>query len=688
MARKRKIESDNDDYTDSDASFEPKKKKKGRVVGRKPAKRQASTSLKGGGRKRDLAEYMDEAEPADSPETLQTRLHAISLHVISHAAPLRDDLLRWYEGVQDSRGMPWRKPYDHSWDMEHKAQRAYEVWVSEIMLQQTQVATVIPYYNRWIERFPTIADLAASDIDTVNGLWKGLGYYSRAARLLSGAQKAVKEFKGRLPDNAKDMESNIPGIGRYSAGAICSIAYNECVPVLDGNVHRLLSRVLALHAPPKAKQTLDILWAGASAFVKDADRPGDLNQALIELGATVCKVRDPSCDVCPLQRSCAAYVAASRRVGEPRGNSEGTEDEGNSASEGGRANGANSATFPRPSGRHTLIPDIEELCTLCEPLPDGSSVTTYPMKAEKKKAREELDIVNVIEWRKHRNADATDRWFLLVRRPEGGLLAGLHEFPTAANVPVATGSSSPPALAKIVDTLLAALLVSPPPASSPSRSRLVSTGHTQSQSDTEEEQEQDSRSETEQDPGRCQTTRRLRPEAKPTPAGPTATAADAGAGVGASAGTLRVVKIVPAGDVLHIFSHIRKTYRAQWVVLEGGCADGHGPPPLVQELDTSFPGAGTAIPKTSKAKGDSKGKASSRKHRQRAISPSASPSLSQSRTPRNNPGEASPSPSRLPDAQWVMLDAVADANIGTGVLKVWRQVRALWDDSEGVAADG
>ncbi|KAM5533579.1 hypothetical protein V8D89_012795 [Ganoderma adspersum] len=675
MARKRKAESDDDDYTDNDASFEPKKKR-GKIAGRKPAKRQ--TSLKEGSRKRNLPEYMDEAEPADSPESVQTRLHPISLHVISHAAPLHDVLLHWYEGVQDSRGMPWRKPYAHSWGVEQKAQRAYEVWVSEIMLQQTQVATVIPYYNKWMDKFPTITDLAASDIDTVNGLWKGLGYYSRAARLLSGAQKAVKEFKGRLPDNAKDMESKIPGIGRYSAGAICSIAYNECVPVLDGNVHRLLSRILALHAPPKAKRTLDILWAGADAFVQDADRPGDLNQALIELGATVCKVRDPSCDACPLQRHCAAYAAASRRVGEPRGNTGGTEDEDNSASKGGRVNGANAMMFPRPSGRHTPIPDIEDLCTLCEPLPDGSPVTTYPMKAEKKKAREELDIVNVIEWRKDRNVGAKNRWFLLVRRPAGGLLAGLHEFPTAANVPVATGTS-PPALAKIADTLLSALLVSPLPASSPSRSCLVSSGHTQS--DTEEEQEQDSRSETEQDPARSQNTRLPRPEAKPTLAGPTAaTAADATAGAGA--GALRVVKLVPAGDVLHIFSHIRKTYRAQWVVLEGGS----GPPPLAQQPDTSFSGAGTAIPKTSKAKADGKGKGSSRKHRQRAISPSPS----QPNNGNNDSGDASasPTPSRPPEAQWVMLDAVADANIGTGVLKVWRQVRALWEDSEGAAADG
>lgn len=220
---------------------------------------------------------------------------------------------------------------------------------------------------------------------------------------------------------------------------------------------------------------------------------------------------------------------------------------------------------------------------------------------------------------------------------------------------MATGTSRP-ALAKIANTLLSALLVSPLPASSPSRSRLVSSGHTQS--DTEEEQEQDSPSETEQDATRSQNTRLPRPETKPTLAGPTAaTAADASAGAGA--GALSVVKMVPAGDILHIFSHIRKTYRAQWVVLEGGS----GPPPLAHKPDTSFPGAGSVMPKTSKAKAKAKGKGqgSSRKHRQRAISPS--PSQPNSRNDDSGDASASPTPtpSRPPEAQWVMLDAVADA---------------------------
>ncbi|RDX54738.1 DNA glycosylase [Lentinus brumalis] len=536
---------------------------------------------------------------ADHPpsELAQTNAHPISLHVIPRPGPLRDALLNWYDRVHALRGMPWRKPYNHAWDAEQKAQRAYEVWVSEIMLQQTQVATVIPYYNKWMERFPTIGDLAASDIDTVNGLWKGLGYYSRAARLLSSAKKVVEDFDGRLPDNAQDMENRIPGIGRYSAGAICSIAYNERVPVLDGNVNRLLSRVLALHAPPKSKQTLDVLWAGASAFVKDADRPGDVNQALIELGSTVCKVREPSCGACPLQQWCAAYQRQETQ---------------------GKAKGTNYATSS--SGNQMRdVPDIEEPCTLCEPIPVGSGVMAYPMKAEKKKAREELDIVNVIEWRK---GPKGARWFLLVRRPEGGLLAGLQEFPTAQNVPVTT---SPSAQITIADTLLSVLLVSPPPARS-SQSAAPSDSSGQSP--------------------------RRRP-AKPSPETRGVPHADG----------LRVVKIVPAGDVLHMFSHIKKTYRVQWVLLEGGAESSDQPPALVEHPDLAcvVPGA----PKLKTFKG-------TYARRLKDCVTSSGMFSSTSRT-------SSPPCQRT---QWVPLDAVEEANIGTGIVKIWRQVRALWADGE------
>ncbi|KAH9974128.1 DNA glycosylase [Lactifluus volemus] len=426
-------------------------------------------------RKRPSAAVTRESsEGATTSETYATP-HSPSLHLISSPDLMRPSLLEWYSGVHDARGMPWRKPFDPTLDSDARAQRAYEVWISEIMLQQTQVATVIPYYNRWMSRFPTIKDLAASDIDTVNGLWKGLGYYSRAARLLAAAKKVVEDLDGCLPDNAKDMESLLPGVGRYTAGAICSIAFNERVPVLDGNVSRLISRLLAIHAPPKSKASLDLLWQGAQAMVEGATCAGDVNQALIELGSTVCKPRDPDCNNCPLRPWCrAAYQISENNV---------------------------------------EIKDIEDLCTVCDPIPvsEGCAappVTSYPMKTERKKQREELNIVSVVEWR-----GDDDRWFLLTRRPEGGLLAGLHEFPTSPEVPASISVSEERETAL---TVLSHLVECPSLSTASSK-------------------------------------------------------------VPQLAGAPRLVKIERGGDVLHVFSHIRKTYRVQWVVLEGG---GASPPEL------------------------------------------------------------------------------------------------------------
>ncbi|KAI0938582.1 hypothetical protein AcV5_000224 [Taiwanofungus camphoratus] len=507
MVKKRSIDSDDDYRNDSDESYRAEQVK---TYAKK------TNTRRGAIKKRKRVD----SDSVEAPDSSQIKLHPVSWHTIRNPEPLRIALLEWYADVHTSRGMPWRKPYDPKFNAEGRAQRAYEVWISEIMLQQTQVATVIPYYNKWMAKYPTIRDLAASDIETVNSLWKGLGYYSRAARLLSGAKKAVEQFGGRLPDNAKDMESKIPGIGRYSAGAICSIAYNQCVPVLDGNVHRLLSRVLALHAPPKGKRTLDILWQGAIAMVEGSTCPGDLNQALIELGATVCKVRDPTCGSCPLRTWCRAYQHQTCH-------SKHTDLEGSSSKDVGG------------------VPDVEELCTLCEPLPTPGRVTMFPMKVEKKKAREELDIVNVIEWRSQRD---NERWFLLVRRPEGGLLAGLHEFPTSPNVPV---TSSAAALIEIPHTLLSDLLASPPePYLSSAKTSEDQTDGKSSGSD--------------------------------------------------SPSALRIEKIKPVGDVIHVFSHIKKTYRVQWVVLEGG---GDEPPPLAP-LDSSQ-SVSSPTPKR-KAKGGSK----------------------------------------------------------------------------------
>lgn len=165
---------------------------------------------------------------------------------------------------------------------------------------------MIGFYNRWMEAFPTIRDLASADIEKVNSLWAGLGYYSRAKRLWEGAQKVVNELDGLLPDNAKDLQSEIPGVGRYTAGAVASIVFGQSTPVVDGNVIRVLARWRAIHADPKKAKTVDLFWEIAASIVPE-DKPGNFNQALMELGARICTPQNPDCENCPIQTDCRAF---------------------------------------------------------------------------------------------------------------------------------------------------------------------------------------------------------------------------------------------------------------------------------------------------------------------------------------------------------------------------------------------
>ncbi|MCG3137707.1 MAG: Adenine DNA glycosylase [Phycisphaerae bacterium] len=172
------------------------------------------------------------------------------------------------------------------------------------MLQQTQVATVIPYYERWLERFPTIQSLAAAEQDEVLKYWAGLGYYSRARNLHSSAQQIVQQRGGKFPGSAEEW-MQLPGIGRYTAGAICSIAQRQRQPILDGNARRVLSRWFALRAQPSPRTTAK-LWQLAEQ-VMPKNNCGDFNQAMMELGATICRPREPHCDTCPVTRYCQAF---------------------------------------------------------------------------------------------------------------------------------------------------------------------------------------------------------------------------------------------------------------------------------------------------------------------------------------------------------------------------------------------
>ncbi|EFP89346.2 hypothetical protein PGT21_010045 [Puccinia graminis f. sp. tritici] len=373
------------------------------------------------------------------------RAHSVSYHT-SHlpqdrhlltsrdppSSSLQASLLAWFDLVKGNREMPWRKEVVGiaNWTEQQKGQRAYEVWVSEIMLQQTQVETVKSYYLRWMTRFPTIFDLAKADVEQVNECWQGLGYYSRASRLLSGAKKVVERFAGVLPEDPLVMEKEVDGIGPYSAGAIASIAYAKQVPMVDGNVHRVLSRITALYAPQAAKATTKFLWSIAAALVPQ-DRPGDFNQALMELGATVCKPREANCTSCPLSKWCRAYQ----------------EKQVLCVLEGGQQ------THPSRLKRRVVDDeDIEDVCNLCQPLESlrassGASssdghVLIYPMAKERKKPALREVAVSLVIWKESAPEDQMESSLentplstgqakaLLIKRPEKGLLAGLWEFPS------------------------------------------------------------------------------------------------------------------------------------------------------------------------------------------------------------------------------------------------------------------
>ncbi|CAN8103870.1 unnamed protein product [Discula destructiva] len=394
----------------------------------------------------------------------------------------RSALLSWYDGVNTKRAMPWRKPFIDPADYQDKAQlrqaltqRAYEVFISEIMLQQTRVATVIDYWNRWMARWPTIYDLAQADEDEVMSAWRGLGYYSRCRRILEACRMVVQhaEWDGLMPQDAKDLEAHIPGVGPYTAGAISCIVFGRAAPMVDGNVLRVLSRQLGVLGDTKTDKTvIDLIWAAARCLVaavaaeatvdgedggngeiKPNNGPGRWGQALMELGSTIC-TPNPDCSACPITMTCRAYQ------------------EGTILARGG--------TRPsrEPTEHSAKTVDIEDACQLCAPFLDvaaaeeptkpattakkpkqatlsslfaaksaaaarrqagkkdqqdalspealktiTSHAQRFPVKAVKKALREQETLVCAIR-------RASDGMYLLQKRPEKGLLAGMWEFPS------------------------------------------------------------------------------------------------------------------------------------------------------------------------------------------------------------------------------------------------------------------
>lgn len=243
------------------------------------------------------------------------------------AKPIARPLLRWFG--EHARDLPWRGTRD-----------PYRIWVSEIMLQQTQVDTVLRYYDAFLARFPTVIDLAAASEQDVLAAWSGLGFYRRARNLHRAARQVVSELGGVLPREPKPLQA-LPGLGRYTVGAILSIAHDRRLPILDGNVIRVLSRVFRVAGDPKAGPANKELWRLAEA-VLPAARAGDFNQSLMELGALVCRPTQPKCGECPLAALCGAHEAGEEEA------------------------------FPTPT-RRAAVPEVERVALYLE-RPDGRFV--------------------------------------------------------------------------------------------------------------------------------------------------------------------------------------------------------------------------------------------------------------------------------------------------------------------------
>ena len=252
-------------------------------------------------------------------------------------------LLAWYD--ENARVLPWRS-----------VPSPYHVWVSEIMLQQTRVESVRPYYERFIQRFPDVFSLAQADLAEVLKLWEGLGYYARVRNLQACARVLVERFGGELPPDAEALRS-LPGVGRYTAGAIASIAFGLAEPALDGNIRRVYARLINLQLPVGSPEGETLLWQTATENLSPS-RPGDFNQALMDLGATLCRPANPECHRCPLRLFCKAFKMGTQ--------------------------------------------------------------TQVPVRALRKHIPHYTQIAAVIR---------SEERVLLIRRPQGGLLGGLWEFP-------------------------------------------------------------------------------------------------------------------------------------------------------------------------------------------------------------------------------------------------------------------
>ena len=213
--------------------------------------------------------------------------------IIKEQLKISKILINWY--LLNQRKLPWRETKD-----------PYRIWISEIILQQTRVEQGLPYYHKFINQFPDIESIATASTDTVMKVWQGLGYYTRAQKMQEAARVILERYHGRLPDSYEGL-LKIPGIGPYTAAAIASFAYREAVPVVDGNVIRVLSRLFGLQIDPASSRGKKIFHRKATGIM-DIEQPGTFNQAIMEFGATHCLPRNPLCSSCPLRETCYAFT--------------------------------------------------------------------------------------------------------------------------------------------------------------------------------------------------------------------------------------------------------------------------------------------------------------------------------------------------------------------------------------------
>lgn len=309
--------------------------------------------------------------------------HASSVHAPIAAdavASIRTELIRWFRS--NGRELPWRTSARS--DALSEAERFWHTLLSEVMSQQTRLATVLPYWTRWVARWPTLQAFAAATHEDVLAMWQGLGYYRRATNLHRCAQNIVNDRAGEIPRTAAGL-AELPGIGPYTAGAIASAVFRESAAIVDGNVIRVVARLRAIAAEPK--RATKLVWQISRALVPtDVNDVYDFNQGLMDLGATVCTPKNPRCDVCPLAPLCLARRFATGGHIEP-------------------------------------VADVEDLCSVCtEPPAPVAAVTHFPLKAQKTKQRAEHIAVCIVHL-------ATSDEFVLVQRPDSGILASMWEFP-------------------------------------------------------------------------------------------------------------------------------------------------------------------------------------------------------------------------------------------------------------------